>query len=282
MKLSEVITHIVDFGNHPEGIPYLLISKYDAPHVYIVSYLLDNNGNYIYTDDGDMIFKSDTVNIEFLSYYLKLNMHLLKKAGNTKRSEYGYELDHLTPEYIGNIEIPEFLSPLRGRDIQDKLIPSIGKLYDNLIELPDSKIQDLFDINHKLMLNHEYPIVKNCNGSDLFKVTNVTLFFKNILKGNLNENPQKYLNNLRPEIVMTKYLVYYLHYSNELFCLNNYNHYEFDINEFHGKCIDFKLPLLNNQLRIIQNITSNHTRIVELKKERKEYKSILRQLINNL
>ena len=270
MKLSEVITHLVDFNNHIEGTQYLVINKFDAPHIRVISYLLNSNHRR-----DNIIFKSDMINLEFLSCYLNLNMYLFKKSGNIRRNAFGYNLDHLTPEYIGNIEIPEFLSPPRERDIQDKL----ASYYDNLIELPSSEIHDLFDENYKILLDHEYPIIKCCNGSDLFKITNFTLFFKNIIKGNLDENPKKYIDNLKPELIMTEYLIYYLHYSDELFCCDNYNHHEFDINEFHGKCFNFKLPSLNDQLRIIQNILPNHVRILELRKEIKLSKSILRELI---
>jgi len=226
-------------------------------------------------NDDDMVFKSnhaksDQVNIEFLDYYLNLNMHLLEKGGNIERN-------YLTPEFIGNIEIPR----LPPREVQDRLVEPISKLYDTLIDSADEKIQKLFDENRKAILEHKYPIVKHWNGTDLFKINDVTRFFRNLVKGNIDELG-RCITNLKLESASTRYLLYYLYYSKQLFILNNYNYYEFDINEFHGHCFEFKLLSADDQIRIIQEITPRHNAMLELKKERKANESTLRELINNL
>lgn len=271
MKLSEIITYCAD--SHIEGIQYLIINGYETPHVRVDSYPT-------YLEDDDMVFKSDKVNIDFLSYYLNLNIHLFKKGGNIGRNASGYELNHLTPEYIGNIEIPDFLSS-PGRDIQDRLAKPIGKLYYNLIELVHYKIRDLFCKNNNLVLNHSYNIIKYSGLLDLCEITNTTLFFRNMLKGNINPN-NNYLVNIEPRFVTTEYLLYYLYYSNELFCEDNYNNGEFDINEFNGSCLELELPILDDQIKIVQSIYNNHTKLLKLKKKLKESKAMLRELINNL
>jgi hypothetical protein len=269
MKLSEIITHITDFSNHPEGVDYLLISKYETPHITIIRYFTNNN-------DDKMIFKSDKVNMEYLEYYLIMNMKLLKKGGNVTRNENGYDLDHLTPEYIGNIEI-KTLPPI---EVQETLLESIRKIYDMDIDLTDEEINKLFNINFDI-INNNLINNKYYGGSELFKITNVTLFFKNVLKGICDKNINECIEIIKPDIIMVQYLIYYLHYNKSLLDLTNYKYYEFDINEFHGESINMKLPCLEDQQTIVSNIEGRHKLIMELKVEKKESKLFLRNMISD-
>lgn len=139
MKLSEVIesVRIEEIDDVKE---YLIISKIGPPYSTVTLCSKDD-----YRDV--MIFKSDTVNIKFLSHYLNLNTKLFKKGGNARKTGYGRVLDHLDLGTIYNIEITaDILSPQK-KELQDKLIGVIDRLYTIILGnkcLNSNKISNIF------------------------------------------------------------------------------------------------------------------------------------------
>ena len=274
MKLSEVIESVrIEEIEEIDEKQYLIISKIGPPYSTVTLCSKDD-----YRDV--MIFKSDTVNIKFLSHYLNLNTKLFKKGGNARKTGYGRVLDHLDLGTIYNIEITANILSPQKKELQDKLIGVIDRLYVSLIGSIEDKINVLFNKNRRLMLNNEYPSIKYCTGSDLFELTNTTLFFRNVPKGNIDPD-NEYIVNIDPRYVSTEYLLYYLFYSG-IYSGEYYNNGEFDINEFDISSVGIELPILEDQIKIIQSIYNNHNKLMKLEQELKLNKATLRELIDNL
>ena len=192
---------------------------------------------------------NEEVNIEFLYYYLKLNMKIV------------------------NNNVPFIkIEPIK---VDPKWIESIRELYHSLIESIDNKIQKLFNKNREYLFN-KMDMLNKQEPSSFYKITNKELFFRNLSKGNFN-NSDEYMQIRRPDLLDGETILYYLYYTDELSNPFNYYHTERGMEDFHGKYI--YVYLVGN---IVEHMKPIHEKILKLRVKRKTNKLILRKLINNI
>lgn len=276
MKLSEIITNFVDHPEHPneplEG--YLLFSRFRKPHIKIVENLDDlNDEKFAYRVINPM-----KVNIEYLYYYLKLNMGLFREKYVNKSDK--YELDHLTVEFINNIEIP--ISPAwYNIEIQNLTVKFVRILYEVSIESIDSKLDKLLQkgFNCLNLITNKHTEV---NSSDLYKIKNKELFFSNIKKGKFQDPINDYIEIINPDILDEEFLIYYLYYTGALNNPDNYYRDNHNFGEFHTGYLNIPLSTKSEQKMIVNELVNIHDKIRKLLAKGRANKLALRKLVDEL
>lgn len=274
MKLSEVLTHFTHNPISLWGAMYLLIDKLNKPHITIINSHVDT---YHYHGDNCeefLTFKSDKVNIEYIGYYLILNMKRLI-IGDNKVVKYkdGYELDHLTVDFIYNIDVT-----LPDLETQNKCMTVLRPEYIKLYTLRKLKC-DTFNRNKKIFSEFENNATREkCNMANLCKIKNIDLFFSRILKGNLDD-PTEYLEV--SDKVNAEYLVYYVYYGDFLYNIYKYN--DMEISKRSAFCLNriyVDLIPIKDQNRIVDVFKSYHDFILDVINIKRETKTFLRELIS--
>jgi hypothetical protein len=271
MKLSEIIKNC---DTYTENI--LLFNKYEKPYIRIIK---SSEHNDKYLDKEYLIFTNinSNVNLEFLCYYLRLNMRLLRNNSSEFINQFG--LDHLNVEFINNIEI----SNLPNVEVQNKLAKIISELYDTNIESVDNKIIKLLDKSRLSLQNDELYTESRMKLGELFEITDMKLFFKNVLKGKFKNNYEEYINILRPDLLSGDYLVLRLYFDKVLYDESNYY-----VNENNIKNFDISnmiIPITSRKYQIVPRVLmalKNEEKIMPLRKKQRRNKLILRALLNNL
>lgn len=267
MKLSDIITHFVD---HPDHLKkpvkqYILFSKYRRPYITLVDNLNDlNSESFAYVAKNP-----EVINLEYLYYYIRLHMGLLRGPGFKEGNQYG--LDHMNLEFINNVELPS----LPSVEIQNVLVPFIRKLYK--IELIDSNIDELFCVGYNYLDS-----APEEGAYELFKIRDRELFFKNIKKGKFIDPINDYIEILKPELLNEKYLVYYLYYKEALEDSSNYYRNYFNFENFHTDYLHICLPSMSRQKLIIETMDIIHNKIRKLMAKRRANKLALRKLIDEV
>jgi len=286
MKLSELIEHFDDIPSNLETPDeFLVFNKYDKPFVQYI-----DRTKYAYSvklyDDSNMTFEvkdRDTVDLEFLYYYLILNSSLLKTSSGGMQT---FELEHLTIDFINNININN-LPPI---DKQYKLLKIIKRIYDLGIVSVSEEISKLFESNQRYLRDElrQSSTLRNelrqsstlCNElrqsntntvqlNELINIKDNARFNVEILKANITG---KYIEVIDHDIIMPEYLVYYLNYA-----LTDIMGYKNLIDEYNRVWVEL-LPI-QEQHKVVKYLQTNDDKIKNLNEIRKEFKSILRELI---
>jgi len=274
MKLSEIITHCVDHL----ADQYLLFSKFEKPYISIVDNLdnlKDNCFPYVVKNSGE-------VNLEYLYYYLRLHMKLLRvpeSDGNVGR----YGLDHLSIDFINNIILPALPEQSVWMNIekQNLLVGFIKRLYELSIENIDSKIDRLRNVKSQHMIQTLCQRME-MNSSELYKIKDMKLFFKNVKKGKLQNLVTDYIEILNPNILDRDFLVLYLYYTKDLDNPTNYYRVEDEskFGEFHTRYINIPMLSLHEQRVTMSFILTTHIEIGKLRTELRANKLALRKLVD--
>lgn len=265
MKLSEVIEYIGDDDPRKIGCTEYIVFHVDCkPHVQI--------DNYLYCDPfKTMAYKSNKVDIKYIGYYLIFNMHLLKynkskvKKINrkVKKTNEGYELYHLTFEFIKNIEVP-----IPSLKVQKRYIYTASTSH-NIMENYRNLISALFSHNLNLFWDIEESILDTRKLTDICTIKNKDLLFENVKKGNL-DNPEEYLE--ASEFVTREYIVYYLYYYEVL--------WELDCRD--KLKIGIEVPPIEYQNMLISKLKPGYEHARDLKNKKRETKNTLRKILNEI
>lgn len=291
MKLSDVITCFTGIEDEPDNSTkptnkYLLFSKYEKPYVTLVKnlYTLDEGGSAYVAKHSEIInseiinseiINSEIINLEYLYYYIRLHMRLLRGKGFKESDQ--YEFNHMNSEFINNIELPS----LPSVDTQNELTPFIRKLYNIEIGILDDDIDELYCEGYYRLDD----MVENYKGeyaNKLFRIRNRELFFKNIKKGKFQNPVKDYIEIFKPELLDEKYLVYYLHYDAVLEDPGNYHRTSSGFGEFHTGCLHIRLPNIGEQKSIVSFLDNIQEKIKELRAKRRANKLILRKLMDEV
>lgn len=281
MKLSEILTYVNYFETgREEGNEYgLLFSKWKKPYIRLIE-LSDQTYDSLFDEYYKFKVTNPNFHVDYLYYYLSLNMKLLRP--NEEEPYIGLEMDYLDVEFINNVDIP-LRSDISGRyDIQKSTAEFLDDLVGKQgIDYYDAKIKELFKKNLEFLeiqvetVGNDYA---DC-GNDLYKITNILLFIKNVRKGKFKNPIEEYIEILHPEVVIPRYLEYWWYY-NEV--LDNPDNYEFYVNnyyEFNGNDIFLSLPTLEEQQKIVDEMTPVHNKILELQEKKHKAKLFLRSSI---
>ena len=184
-----------------------------------------------------------------------------------------YRLDHLSVDFINDIEIPE----LPSLEIQNVATKFLRRLYEVDIDFIDSRIEGEFE-ESAIFIQRRTQNYNEC--SDLIRVKNKELFYKNIKKGKFQDPIEDYIEILKPDLIDEEYLLYYLYYTGVLDKMSN--HYVRKHQDFNNGNLEIRLVSLLEQQFIIVSLRDYHTKIKKLIAKRRANKLELRKLMDEM
>lgn len=268
MKLSEVLKYCPKFV---EGEEYILIHKKKFPHASVI-----NNPDelkYLKETKDYLLFQTnEDNNPQFICYYLRFNMKLLRGTREVTKTVDGYRLRHIDAKFIKNIKVDEFPCI----EAQNMAVSAIDEKYPNYEKEKCRSITKLYMVNYNHFLNLEYPYDEQYYIHNLCKITNQRLFINKLIEGVFLEN---LVEIKRPDLVTFEFLMYSLYYDGYLQDLIDLKN---DINEEESDYTIPNLIPLKDQDEFVKMLRPQHLKILEIKKKHKELKQEIRRFINSL
>lgn len=191
------------------------------------------------------------------------------------------KLDHLTRRRIELTIIPDNLRKI-PRYLQDSLAEFMSTFYKGEIEPLEREIKLLFDKNREFLLN-KTKNVESCDyGDTMYEIFDTYIFVKNVREGKFPDSANSYVDLKRSDLVCITYLQYYWYYDNVLSHKGNYSYeadyYWYNYIEFNGLELIIKYPSLDEQLKIVKEMKSTHTEILQLQEKKRKAEEVLRKV----
>lgn len=269
MKLSEILKPVNKDNLHGK---YLVFNEFDGFKPFVMEPLYPK-------DDKRMYFKCENANIDYICYYLKLNMesYVEKLFTPTFETTFDNELSYKIASVTGQFKIESFdyieIGNLPPIEFQNNIIIHLKNLYFPMIGTYECKCDELNYCTVDEMEDME--IIKVVDLYDVCKIDDIQLFLKYMFEDNLHI-AAKYMTILDPNVVFADYLVFYIYYNDELSKRENYTKNGFNVK-------DIKLPNLADQCDFLAKYFTGITcrNIQEYRRLISENKIILRDMINS-